>query len=197
VFARDGYTRASIEAIAVEAGVSTRTIYNHFAAKADLFQTVVEESAAPVAEAQIAIIDRHLRKIVDLEDDLVAFGRDLAAPMPDYGDHFSLVRQIDAEVGHIPPDAVEVWRQSGPVRVERELAAHLQQIADRGLLRITDAHQAARHLMLLVGGAVPFHHGVLATAEADIDEIVTAGVRAFLYGYQPEVARSAPAPWQP
>ena len=34
VFARDGYTRASIDAISAEAGVSTRTVYNHFTDKA-------------------------------------------------------------------------------------------------------------------------------------------------------------------
>jgi len=33
---RDGYTRASIDAISAEAGVSTRTIYNHFTDKAML-----------------------------------------------------------------------------------------------------------------------------------------------------------------
>lgn len=56
VFARDGYMRASVDAIAAEAGVSTRTIYNHFQDKAQLFQTVIQESATRVAEAQIAII---------------------------------------------------------------------------------------------------------------------------------------------
>ena len=44
VFARDGYTRASIDAIAAQAIVSTRTIYNHFQCKAHLFQTVIQES---------------------------------------------------------------------------------------------------------------------------------------------------------
>ncbi|MEU7831466.1 TetR family transcriptional regulator [Nonomuraea sp. NPDC049129] len=29
LFARDGYTRAGLDAITVEAGVSNRTIYNH------------------------------------------------------------------------------------------------------------------------------------------------------------------------
>jgi len=52
VFAHDGYTRASIDAVAAEAGVSTRTIYNHFSDKAELFQTVIHESAAQVADAR-------------------------------------------------------------------------------------------------------------------------------------------------
>src|ERR1700716_94258 len=73
VFARDGYTRASIDAISAEAGVSTRTIYNHFQDKAQLFETVIQESADRAAEAQIATIDRYFAKITDLEADLIEF----------------------------------------------------------------------------------------------------------------------------
>ncbi|WP_424532941.1 helix-turn-helix domain-containing protein [Sphaerisporangium viridialbum] len=38
VFARDGYTRATTEAISAQAGVSSRTLYNHFQDKARLFK---------------------------------------------------------------------------------------------------------------------------------------------------------------
>ncbi|MEV5986378.1 helix-turn-helix domain-containing protein [Streptomyces sp. NPDC052051] len=37
VFGREGYSRASVDANAVEAGVSKRTIYNHFTDKEQLF----------------------------------------------------------------------------------------------------------------------------------------------------------------
>jgi AcrR family transcriptional regulator len=185
VFARDGYTRASIDAIAAEAGVSTRTIYNHFQDKAELFQTVIQESTARVAEAQVAIIDRYLRKVTDLEDDLIEFGRALAKPMTDYADHFALVRQINADAGHLPQAALDAWEEAGPRRVLTELAHSMRQLAEQGLLRIDDPDRAAVHFMLLVQGAVPFHHGIGATREAEIDEIVTAGVHAFLHGYLP------------
>ena len=80
--------------------MSTRTIYNHFQCKAHLFQTVIQESATQVAEAQIALIDRYLSKITDLEADLVEFGRAWVTPTPDYADHFALVRhqQMAGEV---------------------------------------------------------------------------------------------------
>ena len=45
VFARLGYTRASIDLISEEAGVSTRTIYNHFENKLGLFSAVLLASA--------------------------------------------------------------------------------------------------------------------------------------------------------
>ncbi len=183
VFARDGYTRASMDAISAEAGVSTRTIYNHFEDKGQLFQTVIQESTTRVAEAQIAIIEGYLRKVTDLEADLIEFGRALATPMTDYAEHFALVRQIDAEVSHIPQEAIDAWQEAGPGRVLSELALRMRQLADRGLLRVADPDRAATHFMLLVQGAVPFHHGIGATREAEIDEIVTSGVRAFLHGY--------------
>ncbi len=185
VFARDGYTRASIDAISAEAGVSTRTIYNHFEDKAQLFRTVIQESATRVAEAQIAIIDRYLRRVTDLEADLIELARALATPMTDYADHFALVRQINADAGHLPRAALDAWQEAGPRRVLRELARRMRQLAEQEQLRIDDADRAAVHFMLLVQGAIPFHHGIGATRESEIDEIVTAGVRAFLHGYLP------------
>src|SRR6185369_11655044 len=89
-FARDGYTRASIDTIARAAGTSTRTIYNHFGDKAGLFHAVIVDSARRVADAQIVTLDRYLGKIVDIEDDLIEFGRVWATPLPDYADHFTL-----------------------------------------------------------------------------------------------------------
>lgn len=185
VFARDGYARASMDAISAEASVSTRTIYNHFQDKERLFQAVIQESTTPVADAQVAIIDRHLYKVTDLEEDLIELGKALATPMTDYAEHFALVRQIDADVEHIPREAIEAWQEAGPHRVLGELVQRMRQLADRGLLRIDDPDRAATHFMLLVQGAVPFHHGLGATREAEIAEIVAAGVRAFLHGYLP------------
>ncbi|MFI6293198.1 TetR/AcrR family transcriptional regulator [Nonomuraea sp. NPDC050790] len=173
VFARDGYTRASVDAIAAAAGVSTRTIYNHFTDKAELFREVIQESAARAAEAQIDIIDRHLRKVTDLEADLVEFGLDLARPMgEEHAAHFALVRQVNAEAGHIPEAAVEAWKETGPRRVRRTLAGHLGRLAEQGLLRDGDRERAAVHLMLLVTAGDP-----------PTEEDVVAGVRAFLHGH--------------
>ncbi|SDN55828.1 TetR/AcrR family transcriptional regulator [Allokutzneria albata] len=182
VFARDGYTRASIDTIAEAAGVSTRTIYNHFRGKAELFEAVIQDSSARTAQRQIEVIDRHLRKVTDLETDLIEFGLEWAGPKAGVGEHFALVRQINAEAAHIPRAAIEAWQENGPLRVRRELAGHLRRLSDQGLLRIANADRAAVHLLVLVGAWNPSFPGAEPSAE-EITEMVTTGVHAFLHGY--------------
>jgi AcrR family transcriptional regulator len=182
VFARDGYARASIDVIAAEAGVSTRTLYNHFGDKAGLFRAVIQDSATRVAAAQLAIIEEHLSEITDLEADLVAFGIAWRTPMPDYAEHSALVRQVNAEAGHIPQEAIDAWQEAGPIAVRRALADRLAAFAGDGLLRIDDPMRAALHFSLLISGANPSYRGGSMTAD-EITDAVTTGVHAFLHGY--------------
>ncbi|MFF5721585.1 TetR/AcrR family transcriptional regulator [Streptomyces buecherae] len=49
IFLREGYDRASVDAIAEEAGVSKQTIYNHFGGKERLFLAAVEGERNRVA----------------------------------------------------------------------------------------------------------------------------------------------------
>ncbi|NUR87371.1 MAG: TetR/AcrR family transcriptional regulator [Nonomuraea sp.] len=183
LFARDGYTRAGLDAIAAEAGVSNRTIYNHFTDKAELFQTVIQESTERVADTMVDIIDRHLSKVADPEADLIGFGLAwLGVLTSDLAPHFALIRQINAEIEHIPPAALALWQERGPGRTRRELAERLRGLAVRGDLALDDPARAAGHLMLLISadnltGPAELHDEAACTA------MVTAGVRAFLYGY--------------
>ncbi|MFC7308893.1 TetR/AcrR family transcriptional regulator [Streptomyces monticola] len=187
VFARDGYTRASIDGIAGEAAVSTRTIYNHFKDKAELFHSVIQTSTARIAEAHLDLIDRHLGKITDLEADLVAFGLAWTVAGTD-SEHSALVRQINAEAGHLPAEAVTAWQEAGPLRVRRALGDRL---AELGQLRVADPEQAALHYSLLISGANPSMPGAPRTDE-EREAAVAAGVHAFLYGYSARDEALAP-----
>lgn len=178
VFARDGYSRASIDALADAAGVSTRTIYNHYADKAGLFRAVILDSATRVAEHEIALADRLLGRIADLEQDLIAFGTAWSTPDPATADHFALVRQIHADSAHIDTDTLTAWQEAGPLRVRRALAAHLRTRANVGLLRIDDDNVAALHLIELTAASVA------AAPETSPKHLVRAGVTAFLAAYE-------------
>src|SRR5262245_19508350 len=113
VFGRDGYARAGVDAIAATAGVSTRTIYNHFPeGKQELFRLVMEWSSTRVREEQLARLRRYLDPQRpphprDLERDLFALARSWVALTTDFHDHFLLVRHIWAEVGHVPGEVLD------------------------------------------------------------------------------------------
>ncbi|MFG1805726.1 TetR/AcrR family transcriptional regulator [Streptomyces sp. NPDC049040] len=197
LFARDGYTRASQDAIAAAAGVSNRTIYNHFTDKADLFQTVIQDSTKRVADTMVDLIDRHLGKVVDLEQDLIDFGLAwLGVLTSDLAPHFALIRQINAEAEHIPPAALALWQETGPGRTRSALAERLRRLAERGELRITDSRRAAGHLMLLVSADNLTDRAELHDPDA-LRAMVTAGVRAFLHGYATTDGPPVTAPAHP
>ena len=184
VFGRDGYTRAGIGAIAREAGVSTRTIYNHYADKAELFAAVIVASATRVAQDRIALLAHHL----DRDDpDLPGLARAWATPDPEFADHFALVLQIRAEVRHVPEHAQEAWRDAGPRRVRAALAERLARLGERGLLDLDDSDRAAGHFVQLVAGEVSSRtvNGLLPMPESEIHASADAGLAVFLRAYGP------------
>ena len=185
VFAEDGYARASIDTIARRAGVSTRTIYNQFGDKATLFEAVIVDSAQRTADEQIVTVRRYLGKIVNIEDDLIEFGRVWASPAPEHAPHFALVRQIHADAGHIAEAILHAWQEVGPLRVRKEIAEHLSRIAEAGHLAFADADLAAVHLVQLIAGDITTrtYHGAISLPTEERHRLSDAGVRAFLYGY--------------
>ncbi|MGI8678831.1 MAG: TetR/AcrR family transcriptional regulator [Jatrophihabitans sp.] len=186
VFGRDGYTRGSIDSIATEANVSSRTIYNHFGDKEALFRSVIERSATQVADEQTQVIAHHLDAVDDLELDLIAFCLAWATPTPEFAEHFALVRQINAEVPHIPAATLNSWQVAGPLRVRRELAVRMRHLAERGLIHAPDPDLAASHLILLTATEVAnrAHFAAEPPSAAEVTRLVTAGVHTFLHGHK-------------
>ncbi|MFI9809881.1 TetR/AcrR family transcriptional regulator [Streptomyces sp. NPDC052301] len=192
VFGREGYARASVDALAAEAGVSTRTLYNHFpGGKAQLFRTVVTWTSSDVRDAQLARLQAVLDperppRPDDLERDLVALARGFVGLMAEYPNHFALVRHINAEADHVPPEVLEAWHAAGPEPVGRALADALTHLAEAGLLTLhDDAPLAAGHFMALTSHTIvqSTHYGVLPLPAKETDRLIKAGVGAFLRAY--------------
>lgn len=189
VFGRVGYLGASIDMIAAEADVSTRTIYNHFENKEELFSTVLLESSTRVAVTREAVIEQHLGYVTDLESALIALAKEWVRPNPDFEDHFRVVRRLRAESDRFPREVVEGWQEAGPFRARRALAAQMARLADRRLLVVRDPELAAQQFMALITDTTISRAEFSATAlESEIDRIARAGVHTFLYGYLPRKA---------
>ncbi|WP_017589607.1 TetR/AcrR family transcriptional regulator [Nocardiopsis ganjiahuensis] len=183
VFLREGYARASVDVIAADAGVSKRTIYNHFEDKRDLFLTIVSQSSATLAADHAAIADRYLSDAEDVRDALVGFGEEWLSPRGRRADHTALVRLLIGEAAHFP-DAARAWSDSGSELVVRDLAEHLRTLADRGLLEIVAGGEeaAAEHYLALVRTQANSRSffGALPLPEEERTGMVRAGVDAFL-----------------
>lgn len=191
VFGREGFTAAGIETIAAEAEVSTRTIYNHFTGKEELFAAVIEDSSTRVADVLVDLTQRHLGPVSQahrLEAALLALATAWIRPRAEFADHFAVVHRMRAEAAHLPHGLLQAWDQSGPQRTQRELAHQLSRLADLGALDVDDAALAADHFLLLTSGAVSerSHHGAAPLSAPARTALITAGVRAFLHGYQPK-----------
>ncbi|PFG94369.1 TetR family transcriptional regulator [Saccharopolyspora erythraea NRRL 2338] len=191
-FAAHGYQRASIDAIAALAAVSTRTIYNHFGGKAELFSVIVRDSAARVAEALAGLVDHHLGAVGDVEAAFTGLARAWVSAKAENASHFAMVRQMREEEVHLPPGLVGAWQEVGPVRVHRALARGIGELGRRGLLHIDDPDRAAEHFLLLTTGTAATRGLLTGTSTGGDDEVdaaVRAGVRTFLYGHSASGSR--------
>lgn len=187
VFAREGYARAGIEAIAAEAAVSTRTVYNHFDGKAALFAHVIEESSTQLADHIVTEIQARLDAPDDIEQALIALGCAWVRAGEEFSDHAALTRQLSAEAEHLPAELLSAWNEAGPARAERELARALELLASRGPLDLDDPSLAAVHFILLTVGAVAHasESRVNELSAEDTERVVSGGVRTFLRGHLP------------
>ncbi|WP_278314971.1 TetR/AcrR family transcriptional regulator [Lolliginicoccus levis] len=183
-FARNGYARSSIVMIASEAGVSTRTIYNQYASKAELFEAVIEFSTRQMADHHIALV-RASMVGRSLPDALLDFAERWVRADGRYADHHALVRQVQAEREHIPQSALDTWVTLGPLRVRAVLEDELRRLFAEAGAPLHDPATAATHLMLLIGGD-PISRGFYRAQPLDETYLVTLardGARTFLKAY--------------
>ncbi|MFJ4189681.1 TetR/AcrR family transcriptional regulator [Kitasatospora sp. NPDC089509] len=190
VFGREGYVRASMDAIAAEAGVSKRTVYNHFADKETLFLSVALQNSAELTERIRELMAEHLDRVVDLRRDLAGFAVERAEAVLSAGEHGALGRAIRAEVANIPADVLEAWLEAGPVASQRDLAERFAALTGSGRLAAADPELAAEQFTLLTfhGVAERSFWGALPVADEEVRRIAAEGVEAFLKIYGPPAA---------
>ncbi len=186
LFARDGYERTSVDAIAAEAGVSKRTIYSHYGDKENLFLLVLRETYDTMRDRVRDIVDRNLRDVDDVRSALTACIREIVRTITRAPERSTLVRLLVSEAPHFPA-ILDLWHTRGIVPL---IAEPLAKLAAAGLLGTDDPAQAADHLYALTFGQVNNKSmmGTIQLTSAEADRIITSGIDVFMRAY----ARPAP-----
>ena len=183
-FVERGFDRASVDDIALRAGVAKRTVYNIYGDKEALFRATILR-AIDVAEAFTAALADAAGSISDPETDLPELAEQLAAAVL-VGPVMGLRRLLTSESRTFPEFALE-YRRRAPDAVMSALARTLAEADERGLLRVPDASLASEHFAFLVMGA-DLDRGMFdPTLRRDPEEVASrarAGADVFLRAYR-------------
>jgi TetR/AcrR family transcriptional regulator, mexJK operon transcriptional repressor len=144
VFLRDGYGAASIDKVAHEAGVSTRTIYERFKNKADLLTSVITRL---VERDMVSLFGEELERLPPRQA-LLTIGETVTgrACAPEAA---ALFRIVAAEAQRFPALAAKM-RAGTKARVNNAVANYLRQQVARGKLVLADPERAAALFMQMV-----------------------------------------------
>ena len=183
LFLRNGYQGSSMDDIATLAAVSKQTVYKHFADKERLFSDITLGITAN-AEDFTNTVTMMLDGTDDLERDLRELARRYLASVMQ-PQVLRLRRLVIGEAGRFPELARTYYRRA-PERVLAALAACLERLAARGLLRLDDPLLAANHFAFLV--LSPMDKAMFIgvderPAPGELDRLADAGVRVFLAAY--------------
>ena len=186
LFARDGYERTSVDAIAAEAGASKRTVYSHYGDKENLFLLVLSETYDTMLERVRDIVDRNLRDVDDLRSALTTCIREIVRTITRAPERATLVRLLISEAPHFPA-ILDLWQNRGIVSL---IAEPLAKLAAAGLLDTDDPTQAAEHLSALTLGQVNDKSvmGTIQLTDSEADRIIRSGIAVFMRAYGPAVA---------
>lgn len=181
IFRELGYERTCVDAIAVRAGVSKATIYNHFHDKKALFLASFGAETAAVRETFLSLLEMPSG---DMEADLRQIGETLlrltCAP-----DNVHRYRVLCAEAERFPELSREFYACTIQVGRER-MARFFERAAAEGQLEVDDPAAAAVDFSVLCSGALS-RQLEIGIIEQVTDELISAqverAVRTFLRAY--------------
>jgi TetR/AcrR family transcriptional repressor of mexJK operon len=186
LFMREGFARTSVDAIAEEAGVSKRTIYNHFGDKENLFLSVVGDTYDSMIGIVVEMMHQHLTDIPEgaVEEHVIGFARDMAMLAARSSERAALIRLMMTEAPFFPQLREHRMRPQG---ITGEIAAQLVKLDARGLLDVPEPYEAANHLFALTMGQMNNRSlfGALPLSDEEISAMAASGARAFLRAYRP------------
>ncbi len=188
MFARLGFARATIDLIAAEANVSTRTLYKHFHNKDELFATVLTASATAVADDYERAVRSGISSAHTPHERLKVLALAATKQALGHPEHFAMIRQIVTETQHFPQGVIDAWRKAGPDRVQRETITQLRALHKDGVLEIENFARAARHFFALTSAETTERPGRARPSPRAVEDAIDAAVQVFERGYAPRRA---------
>jgi TetR/AcrR family transcriptional repressor of mexJK operon len=178
-FDEHGLERASMDAIAADAGVSKMTVYSNFGSKEMLFQAVVRDRSATVVAGfpGAGTLDPG-----QPEKALLAVGARFLALVR--GDALGALRAVYGVAG-AQPEVCRALYKEGPERVNGELAAYLRRAHSAGTLKVRNPLQAADLFLSMFMGSGHIR-GMLKLEMPDSREdkaLLREAVRVFMAAY--------------
>ena len=187
VFLREGYGLASIDKVAAEARVSTRTIYERFRNKADLLAAVITR-----------LVDRDMQSVLataeldrlDPREALTVIARTIAGRVRD-PDSAALFRIVATEAQRFPELAAKM-RESSRQRWDGAIADYFRGQVARGTLSLADPDRAAVLFLQMI--CAELHECLLfgsaeAMARIDFTPHIDQAIDIFLFGAAPRADR--------
>lgn len=186
VFARRGFTQASVQEIADTAGVAKPTLYNHFADKDELFRHAMTHTADAVAATNIAVADRLRAPGPDLRTVLTEVARRMLKVCCDERSQ-ALRRLAQGQLVQFP-DVLEAVQERTSGHLAEALADRLARLSLSGRLRQCDPAVAAEQFLALLTAPMETRSmsGARKVPAADVRAVAEAAVDTFLRAYAPE-----------
>jgi TetR/AcrR family transcriptional repressor of mexJK operon len=182
-FLARGFDAASMDQIALTAGVSKRTVYNRFRSKEELFGAAITETCKNLLPVDVDDIVASLPP----EEVVRALSRQFLKGVLE--PEAMALRRIAAFEAERTPAIGLAYLEHGPGSMAVRCAPILARLAARGVYRIDDPHEAIWQLGALI--TEPLYTRVLLGARPDdldaaIDAQVESGIAAFKKIYAPE-----------
>lgn len=180
LFLAQGFDAASMNSIALEAGVSKGTLYVYFKSKEELFEAIIEEQCGEQAQ-QLCDFNKN----EDIKVVLTRLGRELVRFLCQPGIVPSL-RTVIAIADRMPELGAKFYL-AGPGRGIASLKAYLEDQVTAGALKPHDCEIAAAQFiescLSLTYKPMLFNFGG-PPGDARIDSVVEMAVLSFLTAYK-------------
>jgi len=182
VFVRAGYSGASMDSVAAEAGMTKPTLYKYFDSKEALFTAMMEAQR----DNMLLAFDDPKPAMMVRQLHTFAWGYAKIVMRPDM---LSLARLIIGETQRFP-EIGRAYQAAGPDRVFEGMVEYLSVLRDAGRLVFEEADLAAQDLWGLVLSGVRTRALYEPESVPETDEIsraVNNGLRVFLRAYSADV----------